>query len=179
VSDRTIRRPEPWENDFTTSLRDIAQDAETWAASIEDAHAAQTSDWESFTPSLIVHRTAAEYTAGTGVGGGNAQAAVTLTYGAVLVRYSWICLDPWYAASIALPAECEFPPCLVYARSFAGVQIQATADMDSITVGATGSLLAADMYLASVRYTASGAPEAGDWVLDDSSEQLGFNTTLT
>ncbi|THV39607.1 hypothetical protein [Glycomyces buryatensis] len=179
MSDRTIPRPASWKRDFVADFEQIADAAEDWAAAIEDAHDAEVTGWDTYTPGIIVHRTAAEYTNGTGVGALSLQANVASAYGFVLARYSFVCVEPWYAATLTLPTIVQYPPCIVHARDYSGNQVRAATDTASLVIGATGTLMAANMYLAAVRYTATGAPEAGDWILDHADEQLGLNTILT
>jgi hypothetical protein len=179
VSDRTIPRPPIWGRDFTGDFERIAEAAEDWAAAIEDAHEAEVSGWDTYTPGIVVHRTAAEYTAGTGVGASSLQANVASAYGFVLARYSFVCPETWWAATLTLPTVIEYPPAIVHARDFSGNQVKAVTTTSSLVIGNTGSLMPANMYLAAVRYTAAGAPEAGDWILDHADEQLGLNTILT
>jgi hypothetical protein len=179
LSDRTIPRPHTWERDFVATLGDIAEAAEDWAADIEDAHEAEVGGWDTYTPGCVVHRTAAEYASGTGIAATSLQANVASAYGFVLARYSFVCPQTWWAATLTLPTVVEYPPCIVHARDYAGNQVSAITTTASLVIGSTGAIMAAGMVLAAVRYTASGAPEAGDWILDDQSEQLGLNTVLT
>lgn len=179
MSDRAIPRPPSWGRDFVNDFDRIADAAEDWAAAIEDAHEAEVTGWDTYTPGIVVHRTAAEYTAGTGTGATSLQANVASAFGFVLARYSFVCPETWYAATLTLPTVVEYPPCIVHARDFSGTQVRAVTDTASLVIGNTGTLMAAGMYLAAVRYTAAGAPEAGDWILDHADEQLGLNTVLT
>ncbi|MEU6246404.1 hypothetical protein [Glycomyces sp. NPDC047010] len=178
MSDRTVPRPDPAGRDFVADFGAIADTAEAWAASVEDAHDADVTAWESYAPGIVVHRTAAEYAAGTGTTAANVQSSVCLAYGFVLVRYSWVYIDTFWAATMTLPTPVDYPPAIAYGRTFAGDQVKTTATPTSIVIGNTGALMTGTMYLASARYAASGAPEAGDWVLDDAAEQLGLNTIL-
>ncbi|MFG3343401.1 hypothetical protein [Glycomyces sp. NPDC048151] len=178
MSDRTIPRPQPWGRDFVEYFERIATAAEDWAAAIEDAHEAEVTGWDTYAPGIIVHRTAAEYTAGTGTGALSLQANVASAYGFVLARYSFVCPETWWAATLTLPTVVEYPPAIVHARDFSGNQVKAVTTTSSLVIGNTGTLMAANMYLAAARYTVAGAPEVGDWVLDDANEQLGLNTVL-
>jgi len=182
VSDRIITRPAAWSADFVTDLGRMASEAEAWTGEIEDTQTAQTAPWAAYLPGIIVALTAAEYAAGTGTGlAANLTAAVALTHGSLLVKYALVRAETFYAITLTLPSECRWPPCLSYAARSGGVQIPTKGSSTTVTIGPNtdGSLLAADMYVLSVRYPDAGAPETGDWLLENADYGLDLNTIAT
>jgi len=181
VSDR-ITRPQPWERDFTQTLRQIATDTETWAAEITDAHTRQTAPWSAYAPGLVLALTADEHNAGTGTGTATGLAAsVALFFGVIFVKYRFDRAASFYSARLTLPSECRYLPCLNHASRAGGAQVPAAGGATVFTIGpaADGSLLPADTYLGAVRYTAADAPETGQWLLDHADYALDLNTILT